>query len=204
MIGAATIPAKRSQMAELKLSRMTPDEFLAWQEKQDKLYELVDGAPVLPLKMTTGASQGHDRAVVNMIVSLGNQLRGKPCRPTTSDLAVRIPAGNIRRPDVTVECGQAGRRELTVREPRVVIEVLSPSTMSFDRFKKVLEYQTIDTLTHILLVDTEAPQIDVLSRSPNKSWLSTRYEGLDARIELPTIGATLSLVDVFEGLEFAG
>jgi len=140
--------------------------------------------------------------VVNIIRSLGNQLRGGPCRPTTSDLAVRIPAGNIRRPDVTIECGQADRRDMTVRDPRVVVEVLSPSTMSFDRFKKVVEYQTVGTLTHILLVDTEVPRIDVLARSGSETWASTRYEGLDAKIDLPTINASLDLAEVFEGMDF--
>ncbi len=189
-------------MAEPKLQRMSEDEFFAWQEKQDRLYELVDGLAVLPPKMMTGASQAHDRAVVNIIRSLGNQLRGGPCRPTTDDLAVRIPAGNIRRPDVTVECGQAGRRDMAVRDPRIVIEVLSPSTMSFDRFKKVLEYQTVATLTHILLVDTEVPRIDVLARSGSGTWVSTRYEGLDAQIDLPPIKASLGLAEVFEGIDF--
>jgi Uma2 family endonuclease len=127
---------------------MSQDEFFAWQEKQDRLYEFVDGIPILPLKMMTGASQAHDRAAVNIIAALHSQLRGGPCRPTTDDLAARIPAGNVRRPDVTVECGQADRRELAVRDPRVVIEVLSPSTMSFDRFKKVLEYQSPIDSTH--------------------------------------------------------
>ncbi len=189
-------------MAEPKLHRMSEDEFFAWQEKQDRLYELVNGLPVLPLKMMTGASQAHDRAVVNIIRSLGNQLRGGPCRPTTDDLAVRIPAGNVRRPDVTVECGQAGRRDMAVRDPRVVIEVLSPSTMSFDRFKKVVEHQTVGTLTHILLIDTEVPRVDVLSRSGTETWTSTRYEGLDAKVDLSAINASLDLAEVFEGIEF--
>ena len=189
-------------MAEPKLHRMTADEFLAWQQKQERLYELVDGLPVLPLKMMTGASQAHDRAVVNIIASLHQKLRGGPCRPTTDDLAVRIPAGNVRRSDVTIECGQADRRDMTVREPRIVVEVLSPSTMSFDRFKKVLEYQTLPALTHILLVDTEVPRIDVLTRSGTDTWASTRYEGLDAAIELPSITASLRLAEVYEGIEF--
>ncbi len=189
-------------MAEPKLHRMSADEFFAWQAKQECLYELVDGLPVLPLKMMTGASQAHDRAQVNIICSLANQLRGDLCRPTTDDLAIRVPCGNIRRPDLAVECGQGGRREMAVRDPRVVIEVLSPSTMSFDRFKKVVEYQTVRTLTHILLVDTEAPRIDVLSRADNGTWTSTRYEGFDKRIEMPTIRATLGLDEVFEGVEF--
>jgi len=189
-------------MAEPKLRRMSAEEFFAWQEKQERLHELVDGIPVLPLKMMTGASQRHDRVVVNIIRSLGNQLRGGPCRPTTDDLAVRIPVGNIRRPDITVECGQPKDRDMVVHEPRVIIEVLSPSTMSFDRFKKVLEYQTVQTLTHILLVDTEVPRVDVLSRAGNESWVSMRYEGLDAKIDLPTIKASLDLAEVFEGIDF--
>jgi Uma2 family endonuclease len=189
-------------MAEPQLRRMTQEEFFACQAKQDKLYELVDGLPVLPIKMMTGASQAHDRVVVNIIASLHSQLRGGPCRPTTDDLAVRIPAGNVRRPDVTVECGKAGPRDMDVREPRAVIEVLSPSTMSFDRFRKLLEYQTIPGLACILLIDTEAPRVDMSVRSPDGS-RQDRYEGLDARIGLPGIGATLSLADVFEGLGFS-
>ena len=190
-------------MAEPQLRRMTEDEFFAWQERQDRLYELVDGVPVLPLKMMTGASQAHDQVVVNIIRELGNQLRGGPCRPTTDDLAVRVSTGNVRRPDVAVECGgQGSRREFTVREPRVVIEVLSPSTMTFDRIRKLPEYQAIATVSHILLVDTEAPRIDVMSRHADGRWVQTKYDGLDARIELPTIGASLNLADVFEGLTF--
>ncbi len=191
-------------MAEPNLQRMSEGEFFAWQEGQDRLYELVDGLPVLPLKMVTGASQAHDRTVVNIISALHRQLRGGPCRPTTDDLAVRIPSGNLRRPDVTVECGQAARRDMAVRDPRVVIEVLSPSTMSFDRFKKVLEYQTVPTVTHVLLVDTEAPRVDVLARTGTEAWTSARYEGLDAKIDLPTTGAVLALADLFEGLTFEG
>ncbi len=97
---------------------------------------------------------------------------------------------------------QAGRKELAVREPRVVIEVLSPSTMTFDRIRKLPEYQTIASVAHILLVDTEAPRIDVLSREEG-GWVRTQHDGLDARIELAAINASLALADVFEGLDFA-
>jgi Uma2 family endonuclease len=189
-------------MGEPQLKRMTPEEFLVWQERQDRLYELIDGVPILPPKMMTGASQAHDRIVVNIIATLHSQLRGSPCRPTTDDLAVRIPAGNIRRPDVTIECGQAGPRELLVREPRAVFEVLSPSTMSFDRFRKVREYQTIESLAYILLVDTEAARIDLISRVDAGSWLQSQHDGVEAVIDLTAVGASLRLADVYEGVPF--
>lgn len=90
------------------------------------------------MKMMTGASQRHDRVTVNAIGLLFAQLRGTGCRPMTSDVAVQIPAGNIRRADVVIECGTpASDRDMAVADPRLVIEVLSPSTMSFDRFRKL-------------------------------------------------------------------
>jgi Uma2 family endonuclease len=199
----ASAPATSEEMmGELQFKRMTPEEFLGWQEQQDRLYELIDGAPILSPKMMTGASQAHDRIVVNIIAALHGQLRGKPCRPTTDDLAVRIPSGNIRRPDITIECGQAGPRELLVSEPRAVFEVLSPSTMSFDRFRKVREYQTVDTLSYILLVDTEAARIDLISRGNDGAWLQSQHDGLDAVIHLIGVGASLRLADVYEGVPF--
>ena len=79
---------------------------------------------------------------------------------------MRIPTGNVRRPDVTVECGgQGNRREFAVREPRVVIEVLSPGTIDFERIRKVYEYESIETLGYVLLVDTETPACAIVCRA---------------------------------------
>lgn len=189
-------------MAETKQQRMSVDAFLTWQLRQEKLYELVDGLPLLPLKMMTGATRRHDRVVVATLLSLGNQLRGKPCRPMTDNVAVRIPAGNMRRPDITVDCGTAASdREMTAVDPRVVVEVLSPSTLSFDRFRKVEEYKTIPGLAAILLVDTEAPQVTV-HRRHGEAWVSNPVEGLGSVIALDAIGARLALSDLYEGIDF--
>jgi len=74
--------------------------------------------------------------------------------------------------------------------------------MSFDRIRKLPEYQTIETVVHILLVDTEAPRIDLLSRDTDGAWVQGKHDGLDARVDLPAIQASLELTDVFEGLDF--
>jgi Uma2 family endonuclease len=93
---------------------------------------------------------------------------------------------------------------MAVQEPRVVIEVLSPSTMNFDRVRKLPEYQTIPTVSHILLVDTEAPRIGLWSRADGGGWVNTDHDGLEAIVELGTMGASLRLADVYEGLTFEG
>ena len=67
-------------MAEAARRRMTPEEFFRWQEGQDEPFELVDGVPIPKHRMMTGASVQHDRVTVNVIIALGNQLRGSRCR----------------------------------------------------------------------------------------------------------------------------
>ncbi len=188
-------------MAERQLKRMTPDEFFEWQARQDKNYELVDGVPVLTIKAMTGATERHDTVTVNAIVSLGNQLRGKPCRPRTQDKAIRIPNGRVRRPDLIVECGSPAPTSMEADEPRLVVEILSPSTMRYDRFQKLEEYKTHPAIRVILLVDTESPQITVWRRAGG-SWDRSEVAGLDAVIDLPEVGARLALVELYEGVEF--
>jgi Uma2 family endonuclease len=188
-------------MPQAEPARMTVEQFLDWQLRQERLHELVDGVPVLPLKMMTGATQRHDRVVVNVLLSLGNQLRGRPCLPMTDDVAVRIPSGSIRRPDITVDCGKGSDRDMTAAEPRVVVEVLSPSTLSFDRFRKVEEHKTVASMQAIILIDTEAPQATA-HRRDGQVWTAATAEGADAVIELTQIDASLRLADIYEGLSF--
>jgi Uma2 family endonuclease len=188
-------------MAEKQKKTMTVEEFFEWQQRQDKNYELVDGVPVLTVKAMTGATVRHDTVTVNAIGSLYQQLRGKPCRPRTSDQSVLTFRGT-RRPDVSVECGMPDDRSMATEEPRVVIEVLSPSTMRYDRFEKLAEYQQHPKIKVILLVDTEQPKV-IVWRRRDKAWAAEEAVGLDAIIPLPEIEAQLPLADLYAGLTFA-
>ncbi len=187
-------------MAEPAMRKMTVDEFFAWQAEQDRNYELVDGVPVMTVKAMTGASDTHDRITVNAIGTLFAQLRGKPCRPKTADTSVRTIRGT-RRPDITIECGKPGPRDMAADEPRIVMEVLSPSTMRADRFEKLAEYQQHPSIAVILLIGTETPTVTVYRRA-GALWGVGIVEGLDAVIDLPEIGASLPLAELYLGVEF--
>lgn len=189
-------------MAETAPRRMSVEEFFRWQQDQEELYELVDGLPVKRHRMMTGASHQHDRVVVNIIVDLGLQLRDGPCRPTTADIAFRTRIDAVRRPDVTVECAELVRNAYESLQPRLVVEVLSPSTTSIDQIRKLDEYKRHPTLDHILLVETAEPAATLYSRGEGGRWDSTDYAGLDARIDLPAINAALTLAEMYRGLTF--
>lgn len=180
--------------------KMTVEEFFEWQQRQDRNYELVDGVPVLTVKAMTGATVRHDTVTVNAIIALGNRLRGTPCRPRTDDQSIRTFKGT-RRPDISIECGRPDDRSMATQDPRVVIEVLSPSTTRYDRFQKLEEYKLVDAIRVILLVDTEAPRVTVWRRSES-GWGHDDLAGLDAVIPLPEIGAELPLAELYADLSF--
>lgn len=187
-------------MAEQRRKKMTVGEFFEWQQRQDRNYELVDGLPVLTVKAMTGASARQDTITVNAIVSLGNGLRGTPCRPRTSDQSI-ITFRGTRRPDISIECGKPADKSMATVEPRVVIEVLSPSTTRYDRFQKLEEYKLQPAIKVILLVDTGQPRVTIWRRSP-EGWTSHEVAGLDGEIALPEVGAILPLADLYLDVDF--
>jgi Uma2 family endonuclease len=186
-------------MGEPELKRMTADEFLVWQQDQNRNYELVDGLPILPLKGMTGATHAHDRATVALLREFATQLRRKRCQPATQDIAVKIPRGNVRRPDVLVECGPVDMKTTWTAEPKLVAEVLSPSTINVDRFRKVEEYKTVPSIAYVLLVDTEQRRLTLHVRE-GVGWRTEFHDATDAVIDLPEIECRLAAADVFENL----
>lgn len=186
-------------MAEPQPRLMTVEEFFAWQLDQEERYELVDGIPV-PLRGMTGASNAHDAIVVNLIISLGSQLRGGPCRVASADTAVRTAIRRLRRPDVTVECAPVDPTSYEARAPKLLVEVLSPSTRRIDQVRKPEEYKRLPTVAAILFVEPAQAQALLLSRQADGTWLDTPFQGLEAVIPLPEIGASLTLRDVYEGV----
>jgi Uma2 family endonuclease len=185
-------------MSQRAATRMSAEEFLEWDLRQEQRHELVDGVPVA----MAGAKRAHDRVVTNAHAMLHGQLRGKNCQNFTADIAVRIPSGNVRRPDVGIDCGVFDREATTVDTPFLVLEVLSPSTREFDMLRKLEEYKTIPGLAHIVLIDPDTPQAFHWSRTPGENWRHALLEGLEAVIHLPEIDCTLGLADLYDGLTF--
>lgn len=130
---ARTSPAHPDDGGE----RWTVDEFLRWVVRQDDPYELVDGKPVRMMGQTRNA---HADIAINVTGEFIRQLRGSGCRPIAGGTSVETLPGQVRLPDVGVDCGPRDPDGLMAGDPRVVVEVLSPGTRSFDVFRKVMEY----------------------------------------------------------------
>lgn len=178
---------------------MSVEAFFAWQERQSERYELVGGVPV---RMMAGARNVHDDIVVNLVASLHAALRGSGCRPFTGDGSVETLPGQIRRPDAGVDCGARDPNAMKAANPRLVAEILSPSTRDFDAFEKLGEYRNVESLDHILLIETNAAEIMHFAREPDRSWRKQRVAGLDAALDLASLSIVLQLSEVYDGVAF--
>jgi len=186
-------------MAEPLERAWTVDEFFAWQERQTERYELVRGRP---LRMMAGAKNVHDNIVMNIVMALGPQVRAKGCWPFGGDGAVETFPGQIRRPDFGVDCGERDQEAYKAAAPRLVAEVLSPTTRDFDSVGKLFEYKFIASLDYILYVEPNQPDIRVWSRGADRAWVESRIEGLEATVELAALNVALPLAAVYDGVEF--
>lgn len=185
-------------MSQSLAAPMKVEEFLRWQELQDERYELVDGRPV-PHRMMTGASNRHDGLVANIIGLLWSQLRGSRCRVATADTAVRTSIRSIRRPDVTVDCAPMQVDAYEAHQPTLVVEVLSPATRRIDQVAKLEEYKRLKSLRYILLVEPERVSVLLLARMED-GWSTSTWTVAEGSVDLPEIGATLPLADIYEGV----
>jgi Uma2 family endonuclease len=183
-------------MAEAAQKLMSVEEFFLWQDDQETRFELVDG---YPLEMMTGASGIHDRIVTNIIANLHAQLGDGPCRPTTADIAVRTRNRSVRRPDVTVTCDPPRVDVYDAREPRMVVEVLSPSNAGVPWDRKLNEYRRVEALSYILLVDTRIAAAKLYQRNAQGGWDDVDADGLDGVIELPLINCQLTMQAIYQG-----
>ena len=148
-----------------------------------------------------GGSPDHARLTVNVSTALGTQLAGKPCAVFSSDLRVRVrPTGLGTYPDVTVVCGELeldpeDPTRHTVVNPRLLVEVLSPSTEAYDRGEKLEHYRQVASLEEIVLVAHAERRVDVWRRERD-DWLRESFEGTGV-VELRAIGCRLRLDDVY-------
>lgn len=186
-------------MTHIARSVWAVHEFLAWQALQPERYELVDGKP---LRMMSGAKNGHDTITINCLTQLNLQLRGGKCAPFSGDGGVETLQGQIRRPDFGVDCGPRELEAYLAAAPTLVGEVLSPSTRDYDVIAKLSEYKRIVSLRRILLIEPAQPHVTVWSRTAGGDWTSADTLGLDQVIDIPEIGVTLPMAEIYRGIVF--
>jgi Uma2 family endonuclease len=152
--------------------RFSFQEYVELVEDKGMKLEFLDGQ----VWAMSGGTVDHARSTTNISTMLGIALRGRSCAVYSPDLRVRAQAtGLATYADVTVICGQleldpADPKRQTALNPRLIVEVLSPSTEAYDRGDKLAHYQTIPSLQEVLLVAHDRREVEIVRREADGSW----------------------------------
>jgi len=175
---------------------LSVDEYLQLEEVSTIKHEYVGGE----LFAMTGATRRHNVIVLNMAVALTTHLRGGPCRAYAEAVKVRMTVKRdeiLYYPDVVVSCGPQELEKVFLTDPKLVVEVLSPSTERTDRREKALNYREVATVEEYVLIAQHKPEVTVFRRS--EQWAPQVLTQLEAAAELRSVALTLSLDRIYEG-----
>ncbi|HZO70814.1 MAG TPA: Uma2 family endonuclease [Ktedonobacteraceae bacterium] len=164
-------------------------------------YEYLDGV----IRLMSGESGEHSEIAYHMRTALNQNFRTGPCFVRSSDLRVQVSASRYFYPDVTVSCDVADRKRgnKLIRSPRIVVEVLSPSTEKVDRTDKLSAYQTCPSIQEVVLISQFAPYVEIYRRDREKSdeWHHGFYEA-GQELLLESVDVHFPLEDLYRGINF--
>lgn len=176
---------------------MSAEDYLALERRSETRSQYLDGE----IFAMTGASRRHNLLAGNLYTAFRTQLRPRGCEVYFSDMRVKVAAtGLYTYPDVVVVCGEPQFEDAeidTLLNPRVIVEILSKSTEDYDRGTKFVHYRTLPSLTEYLLVSQELVHVEHYLREGG-GWLLTETDQREDVIELPSVGARLTLAEVYD------
>ncbi|MBK9749219.1 MAG: Uma2 family endonuclease [Chloroflexi bacterium] len=192
-----------SALPQKSFVEMTEEEYLAFERASQFKHEFRNGEVIAMV----GASERHTLIAGSTHYSLYGQLRDRPCKVYLETMRVKIRAVKVNTyPDISVICGEpqfADREFDTLINPTLIIEVLSPSTETYDRGRKFSYYRALGSLQEYVLISQDSPHIERYIRQNHDGWLLTEAQGLEASIELTSIDCTLKLAEVYEQIDFS-
>lgn len=172
-------------------SRISVDDYLAFEQTSKIRHELVDGY----LYAMTGASDRHEELAANLLAILHGHLKGSGCRVYESNLKIRV-GDDFFYPDLFVRCTTERGDPFFKTAPTLVIEVLSPSTQEYDRGDKRLAYQSLATLQEYVLVAQDTPSVEIHRRTAD-GWERETYQGLDELLSFQSVALEIDLSELY-------
>jgi Uma2 family endonuclease len=182
-------------MAQRKYPLMSVEDYLALnRNSKDIRYEYLDGE----MHMLAGGSPDHSIIIANLTATIKGPLKGSQCRVYNSDVQLRLSEKRYVFLDITVSCDERDRNQKeTIRYPRLVVEVLSPTTEAIDRGKKAAYYRACPTIQEYIMVDSEEVFVEVHRREEQRWTINTFEPGYT--ITLESLGIQFPIEDVYEG-----
>lgn len=178
---------------------MSVAEYRTWVEAQpdEERWELLDGQPVL----MSPPRERHQTIVARLIRRLGDLADPRGCRALPGLAVLSDVMDDFAPiPDVVVRCGPL-LPDGYASDPIILAEVLSSSTMTIDRGRKIDFYKTVAPLKRFLIVYQDEARIEVFARRDPQEW-DGEVVGLDGVLDLPELGGAVAVRDVYTDIVY--
>lgn len=179
--------------------KYTIEEYLEIENAETEKHEYYQGE----IFAMSGAKISHVNIVMNLSTALKVKLRGKPCQPYGNDLRIHIPTNTLfTYPDISIICGEPetlNNDDMNALNPTVVIEVLSPSTRSYDRGEKFRLYRDIMSLKEYILIDSQTVAVEDWYINDHGNWELNEFKTISDTFKLKSINIDLSIEELYEG-----
>ncbi len=185
-----------------KYNFISAKEYLEQERKATEKHEYYQGE----IFAMSGASLEHVIISRNIMIELGNKLKGKPCQPFGNDLRIHIPPNTLfTYPDLSIICGNPELTDDkfgTAVNPSVIIEILSSSTRNYDMGIKFKLYRDIPTLKEYILIDSENVYVEKHTRLADNNWLLTEIKNSNELLKIESVQVAVAVSDIYEGISF--
>jgi Uma2 family endonuclease len=184
------------QYAE-ELPYMTLEEYLKFEETSPSRHEYVNGY----VHAMAGASVAHNRIVSRFHVAVAKRLEGGPCETFTSDLKLLIDTASDQKvlyPDIMVSCSREGWRGHWLHNPRLIVEVQSPSTQHIDRREKAATYRNIPSVEEYVIATQSRCHLTIFGRAEN--WVPEIVRGPEEVAEFRSLNIAVPLAEIYRGV----
>lgn len=173
----------------------SPQDYLAIERENSIRHEYRQGL----VYAMAGGSDDHSRIAINFLTALNLHLRDSDCQFFSADVKVNYVDLFFYYPDAFVTCDPRDRTDRYVkRYPKLITEVLSPSTAEFDRGEKFKDYALLDSLEEYVLIAQESLTVECRRRVDQQQWETIIYNAGD-QIILHSIDLTLPIEELYRG-----
>lgn len=187
---------------------MTLKEYFEWEVQQDCKYEYVRGE----VYAMTGGTIPHSAIAVNLSAALRPHVRGRSCQVLSSDAKVAISeSGPSFYPNVHVTCDPRDRGAIdAICYPCIIVEVLSPSTESYDppsealreRGAKFAHYRHVESLREYVLISSDSINVEIFRLNDRNKWELTPYAAGET-VQLTSIDFECPIELLYEDVELS-
>jgi Uma2 family endonuclease len=187
-------------VAELAVKPMNLDEFLCWDDGTETHYELIGGFPVA----MAPPAEAHRMLTVRLVSRIDAALsRRRPCNAQAEAGVIRVDrADTYFEADIAATCASNEPGRQAIKDPFLIVEILSLSTERHDRRVKLPAYREIDTVQEILLIASDDRYAE-LHRRVDGQWLTEILRGEEAVVILSSVAVELPLAELYDGIALA-